>query len=202
MAKPSNAVFAVLPTVTVTVTLAAAIMAAVAGCTGAYSLVAPGRVAIDDEFSVKSTIAWSELTYGERHLWTVDGAGLDAIWFYAGIADGEALIANVDQDEDAPRFDADMRPSEVMELVVDSLSRAGAVNVEASGLRPAAFGAMSGYRFELTLQTAEGLIKRGLAIGTIDDAKLQLIVYLAAGLYYYDKYRDEAESIFASVEMI
>lgn len=105
----------------------------------------------------------------------------------------------------APRFDADMRPSEVMELVVDSLSRAGAVEVEASGLRAAAFGATSGYRFELTLQITEGLIKRGLAIGaigTIDDAELQLIVYLAAGLYYYDKYRDEAESIFASVEMI
>ena len=182
--------------------LAVLVMAALAGCAGGYTLVEPGRVTIDDEFSVDSNIAWSQLVFGERHLWTVDGAGLEAIWFYAGIKDGDALMTNVDEDEDAPRFDSDMRPNEVMELVVDSLGRSGAVDVEATGLRPAKFGTMNGYRFELSMLTPEGLIKRGLAIGAIEENKLQLIVYLAAGLYYYDKYRDEAESIFASVQVI
>lgn len=182
--------------------LAILLSTALAGCAGGYTLVEPGRVQIDDEFSVASKVAWSQLVFGERHLWTINGAGLEAIWFYAGLKDGDSLIANVDQDKDAPRFDSDMRPNEVMELVVDSFGRAGAVNVEATGLRPARFGSMDGYRFELTLQTAEGLIKRGLAIGTIEEEKLQLIVYLAAGMYYYDRYLDEVESIFASVEMI
>lgn len=182
--------------------VAVVLISTLAGCAGGYSLVEPGRIKIDDEFSVDSRLAWSQLDYGERHLWTIDGASLEVIWFYAGLEDGDALIARVDQDEKAPRFHPDMHPNEVMELVVDSLGRAGAVNVEATGLRPARFGSTQGYRFELTLQTAEGLIKHGLVIGTIEDQKLQLIVYLAAGVYYYDRYRDEAERIFASIELI
>lgn len=178
-------------------------LAALAGCVaGGYTLIEPGRTQIDDEFSVSSNMAWSQQAFGERHVWTINGAGLEAVWFYAGLEDGDALIAQIDEDEDAPRFDADMRPNEVMELVVDSLGLIGAVNVEGKGLRPAEFGSVKGYRFELTLQTAEGLIKRGLAVGTIQEDKLQLIVYLAADLYYYDKYLDEVERIFASVEMI
>jgi len=178
------------------------LLAGLVGCVGGYTLIEPGRTQIDEEFTVGSNIAWSQFAFGERHLWTVNGAGLEAVWFYAGIEDGKALITNVDEDEDAPRFNADMRPNEVMELVVDSIGLTGAVNVDATGLRPAQFGSMKGYRFELTLQTAEGLIKRGLAIGTIEEEKLQLIVYLAADMYYYDQYVDEAERIFASVEMI
>jgi hypothetical protein len=182
--------------------LSALLLTALAGCAGGYSLVGPGRTPIAEEFSVNSNMAWSQLVFGERHLWTIDGAGLEAIWFYAGIDDGDALIESVGEEDDAPRFDSDMRPNEVMELVVDSLGLTGAVKVEATGLRPAEFGSVKGYRFELTFQTAEGLIKRGLAVGTVQEEKLQLIVYMAAELHYYDKYLDEAERIFASVEMI
>ena len=182
--------------------LAVLLLAVLAGCTGGYTLVGPGRTQIGDEFSVGPQMAWSQAQFGERHLWTINGPGLEAIWFYAGIADGEALIADVGSEEDAPRFDADMRPNEVMELTLDSLGRAGAVKVEGTGLRPAQFGSMKGFRVELTLQTAQGLMKRGIAMGTIDEGKLQLIVYLAADMYYYDTYLNEAERILASVEMI
>lgn len=185
--------------------VAVLLLTAVTGCVGVargYTLVQPGRHQMDDEFSVASNIAWNQLAYGKQHLWTINGPGLEAIWFYAGLKDGDALIVNVYEDEDVPRFDSGMRPNEVMELIVDSIGLIGAVNVEGTGLRPAQFGSMKGYRFELTWQTSEGLIKRGLAIGTIKEEKLQLIVYLAADLYYYDKYVDEVESIIASVEMI
>ena len=182
--------------------VAVVLLTFLAGCTGGYALVGPGRTQIGDEFSVGPNMAWSHARDGERHLWTINGLELDAIWFYAGIKDGEALIVDVGADEDVPRFDAGMRPNEVMELILDSLGRTGAIHVEGTGLRPAKFGTMKGYRFELTLQTHEGLIKRGMAIGTIREQKLQLIVYLAADMYYYDKYLDEAERIFASVEMI
>ena len=182
--------------------VAVVLLTVLAGCTGGYALVGPGRTQIGDEFSVGPTMAWSQAQFGERHLWTINGVALEAIWFYAGIKDGEALIVNAGADEDVPRFDADMRPNEVMELILDSLGRTGTVNVAGSGLRPAEFGSMKGYRFKLSLQTQEGLMKRGMAIGTIREQKLQLIVYLAADMYYYDRYLNEAERIFASVEVI
>ncbi len=178
------------------------LLAAFTGCVGGgYTLVEPGRIQFDDEFSVSSKLAWSQLALGERRVWTINGAGLEAVWFYVGIEDGDALITDVREDDDAPRFDSDMRPNEVMELVVDSLGLVGSVKVEGTGLRPAAFGSATGFRFELNLQTQEGLIKRGLAAGAVQEGKLQLIVYLAADLYYYDKYRDEVENIVASVEL-
>jgi len=181
---------------------AALVLSVLAGCQGSYSLVGPGRTEVGDEFSVAPSMAWSQASFGERHLWTINGASLESIWFYAGIADGEALIVGTDDDEDVPRFDADMRPNEVMELILDSLGRAGAVKVEGTGLRPAEFGGTKGYRFELSLQTAEGLMKRGMAIGTVREQKLQFVVYMAADMYYYDTYREEAERIFASLQLI
>ena len=45
-------------------------------------------------------------------------------------------IVDVGAEEDVPRFDAGMRPNEVMELILDSLGRTGAVNVAGTGLRP------------------------------------------------------------------
>ena len=166
-----------------------------------YSLIEPERVEIGGAYSVDSQIPWSKLAVGKMEIWTVDGSSLEAVQFFKGLKDGDTLYKPL-PDEDLPVFDSAMRASEVMEFVVDSLSRRGAAGIEASGLRPETFGAVPGYRFDLTFQTTDGLMMRGMAFGAAIEEKLHLILYTGASIYYFDRYQDRVEDLFASVESI
>ncbi len=171
-----------------------------AACTQ-YSLVEAKRVKIGDAYSVDPQIAWSKLQVGDFEIWTVDGANLESLQFHSGIEPGDTLYDRAD-DEDLPVFDTDMKPNQVMEFVVDSLARQGANDIQTSGLRPADFGQLRGYRFEFTFQTNDGLQMRGLALGTVIEDELHLMLYMGASTYYFEKYLDRVERIFASIETV
>lgn len=166
-----------------------------------YSLIEPERVEIGGAYSVDSQISWSKQVVGKTEIWTVDGPGLEAVQFFKGLEDGDTLYKPL-PDEDLPVFESDMRASEVMEFVVDSLSRRGAAGIEASGLRPETFGSVPGYRFDLTFQTTDGLMMRGMAFGAVIEEELQLILYTGTRTYYFDRYEDRVEDLFASIETI
>ncbi len=176
------------------------VLSVLAACTQ-YSLVEAERVKIGDAYSVDPQIAWSKLQVGDFEIWTVDGANLESLQFHSGIEPGDTLYERAD-DEDLPVFDTDMKPNQVMEFVVDSLARQGANDIQTSGLRPADFGQLRGYRFEFTFQTNDGLQMRGLALGTVIEDELHLMLYMGASTYYFEKYLDRVERIFASIETV
>jgi hypothetical protein len=176
------------------------VLSVLAACTQ-YSLVDAQRVKIGNAYSVDPQIAWSKLQVGDFEIWTVDGANLEALQFHSGIETGDTLYERAD-DEDLPVFDADMKPNEVMEFVVDSLARQGANDIKTSGLRPTEFGQVRGYRFQFAFQTNDGLQMRGLATGTVMEDELHLILYMGASTYYFEKYLDQVERIFASIQTI
>ena len=174
------------------------VLSVLAACTQ-YSLVERERVKIGKAYSVDPQIAWSKLQVGDFEIWTVDGANLESLQFHTGIEPGDTLYQRI-ADEDLPVFDADMKPNEVMEFVIDSLARQGANDIQTSGLRPAEFGQLRGYRFDFDFETNDGLQMRGLALGTVVEDKLHLVLYMGASIYYFDKYRDQVERIFASID--
>ena len=180
--------------------LVVAVLLLVTAC-AQYTLVEPERVKIGNTFSVDAQIAWSKATDGKRETWTVDGPSLESIQFFKGLKTGEALFRK-GKDEELPEFDAEMKPNEAMEFVVDSLSRRGANNVEPTGLRPVAFGPETGYRFEITFQTGDGLLMHGAALGATLEDRFYLILYTGTATYHFDKYKDEVDDLFASIEMI
>jgi hypothetical protein len=180
--------------------LAVALLLLAAAC-AQCTLVEPKRVKIGDAYSVEAQIAWSKATEGKREIWTVDGPSLESLQFFKGLETGDTLF-KPGRDEELPLFDAGMKPGEVLEFVVDSLSRRGGANIEPAGLRPASFGSETGFRFELTLQTGDGLLLRGAALGAVLEERLYLILYTGTETYYFDKYKDTVDSLFGSVELI
>ena len=115
-----------------------------------------------------------------------------------------------------------MTPTDIVEFVVVSLESAdraatlsavnagtfmvredqiGAAMVKSKNLRPAAFGKLPGFRFDLSFLSPEGLERDGIVVGTIHEDKLYLILYLGAREYYYPKYRDQVEELIASVSV-
>ncbi|MHA1599585.1 MAG: hypothetical protein ACTSW2_02075 [Alphaproteobacteria bacterium] len=170
------------------------------GC-AAYSLVDAKRQTIGGAYSVEPSIQWSKIKDGEVEVWTIDGASLEAIRFYSGMEAGDQLFT-VSKDAKMPAYDPAMKASEVMEFVVDSIARGGAGNVEGTALRPAQFAAASGFRFDLSYTSSNGLWFDGMAVGFIIDGKLNLIIYAGTRQYYFPKYRDEVERMIGTIETI
>ena len=198
----------------------------ITACATHYSLVEPQRrAAVGELYSVDPQRAWNRSKEGKVEVWTVDGPLLQAVRFINGLEDGQMLIDVGGKDAKMPRFRAHMTATEVQEFFVGSMKsiagdtdtaliargwvpsagvRAANINastLEASNLRPARFGRLSGFRFDIDFLSREGLERKGTVIGVIHEQKLYLIVYTGAREYYFPRYRDDVERMFASIRV-
>jgi hypothetical protein len=170
-----------------------------AGC-ARYTLVEPRPRTIADLYTVEPQTRWNALTDGKWEVWTIDGAGLEAIQFLTGLDDGEPLFRAVDVQK-RMKFRKTMSRSELAELLADGLTSIGVQNITVTNLRPQKFGAADGFRCELTFVTKNGLEKQGMAAGGTVNGRLYLVLYTGAKLHYYEAHRGEAERIIQSIRM-
>lgn len=149
---------------------------------------------------MKPGIQWSELKQGDVRLWTVNSAELESIRFIGPIREGVPIM-DIAKEEHETSFRVDMTETELVEAIVDAFSLSGAQRVEAKNLRPAPFGSLEGFRFELEFMSERGLKKQGAVIGTVVDQSLYLIIYTGAAMHYFRMYLDEFEAIVDSIQV-
>lgn len=148
-------------------------------------------------YTVDPQIAWDSMKDGKTELWTVDGPLLDAVRFVTGIRDGESLFDRPGME--LPVYRPRMTEPEIAELLASSLAAFGYANAATSNLRPAPFGSLPGFRFDLSFTDSDGLDWRGLVVGARDGDRLHLIIYTGAAIHYYDRYVDTVERLVASI---
>ncbi len=192
-----------------------------AACGGQYSLVKTDRQVIGQAYSVEPQLEWSRQSVrfpvdpkwqetGETtrafhfyEIWTVDGFRLQSLFLFEGVPDGDPLFPRTDiPQERLPVFRGTMQAGEVSQFVVASLSQLGNNAIEARNLRPASFGTLPGFRFELAYFSQTGLKFDGMAVGTVNRGILHLILFTGARSYHFPKYRDAVERLFDSIEFI
>ena len=173
---------------------------ALAGCVG-YALVKPERVSIvGDYFTVETPIAWSKIASGKTESWTVDGGSLEELVFIAGVDDGDTLFRVAEAEKArTPTFKKGMTTLDAREFIESSMAARGWQSLAIRDFRVAPFGSLPGFRAELDYATRGGLEKTGFMLGAIHKDRLHLIVYTGARLYFFDKYRNDAEKVAASV---
>ena len=175
------------------------------GCATGYTLVDAAKpVAVGDGVSVTTDIAWSKSPFPgfPGTLWTVDGEGLDMVMFFTGIESGKPIIETRNADKDQIKvYQSSMVPDDVMELLGANLGKVGYQQVRTANLRPAPFGTTPGFRFDLTMTSADGLEIKGVALGAQRGGKLDLILFIAPAEYYYGHYGDTVEKLFGSVQV-
>jgi hypothetical protein len=182
------------------VLLAVAVLAAACA---KFSLVGPGRVEMDDAYTVDSRVAWNKTSDGKAQIWTVDGPQLQRLTFVNGLDDGDPLFEiKGDKAENMPRYDAAMTPLEVRELIEAGLRVSGANQLETHNFRPETFGSIPGYRFEFSFALESGLENEGTVIGAKMDGKLYLILYTGTRFYYYGKQKDDVERLIDSIRIL
>lgn len=169
------------------------------GCS-TYTLIDPEQVAVCDLYSVKPGIQWSQINKGDVRLWTVDGTELESIRFISGIREGVPIM-DITNEKQETSYRADMSESELVDAIVDAFSLSGSQRVQAKNLRPAPFGSINGFRFELEFMNEDGLKKSGSVIGMVVDESLYLIIYTGASIHYFPKYEREFEAIVSSIRI-
>ena len=190
--------------------LLVAVALAVGGCTTITHVRPNERVAIEGALSVQPTKDWSHVStfslYGAKVVvWTMDGPALDKLCFVAGLEGDKSIHADRPGKTPEPRFRANMTPSEVMELFEAAYARPTSTPVlfHTSGLRPAKFAGLDGFRFDFTfVDQADDLERKGIATGAIRDGKLYLVFYHGARIHYFGKNLAEVERIIASARVL
>ncbi len=165
------------------------------GC-APYSLIEPGRRSIGALYTVDSHIAWSASSSGKLESWTIDGPSLQALQFVKGLEEGDLLFESTKK---GPRFKRSLTPFGAMDFVVASFAVAGRKGVKGENLRPAPFGKVEGFRFEIRYLSKDGLERRGFIMGTIVSQRLYLIMYLGTRAHYYDKHEKDVERIVKTI---
>ena len=163
----------------------------------------PGRVKIGDFYTVETKISWSKISANKTTTWTVDGPLIHGIIFINSILDGEPLFLIASKDEEKlPKFKAGMTPLELRELFEASLMAADAQSVKVTQLKPSNFGKLSGFSFEYNYKTKEGLEMKGIGLGVVHKDVFYALSYFGPKLFYFDKHKDEVETIFNSIKVL
>tara|TARA_R100000988_G_C3920112_1_gene126374 strand:- start:54 stop:635 length:582 start_codon:yes stop_codon:yes gene_type:complete len=130
---------------------------------------------------------------------TRDGVLLNRLHFMS-IEDGGSLV-RARRDFEIPLYTSGSTEFEVVELVTSSLSLIGYSSVEADDIRPASFDGHDGLRFGLTGTWQNGLRVRGDVAAIARNERLDLVLFLAPELHYYDTLSGEVDAIMSSIDM-
>jgi len=171
-----------------------------AGC-AQFSLVEPTqRVTVAKVYSVSPSTTWSGFTTQNWVRWTVDGPLLQALTFIEPVETGRPLL-DISEPKNLPLFNADMTAPEVMELFKATMQQMGLHQLAARGLEPAEFGKISGFRFDFTAVSKDGLNYSGFAAGAVQSDKLHLVFYTGSQLVYFEKHREDARKVIQSIQL-
>lgn len=139
-------------------------------------------------------VAWNRQTSraaGKNvETWTLDGALLNEVAFFGGVADGDPLFKERQKkDKPLPRFKASMLPTDIVTLFEAS----NRIVLESSlfaidKVEPATLGGHKGVRFEYHYSMqGDQLNRRGEAVGAIVGGKLYLVSFVAPEIHYFDR---------------
>lgn len=181
------------------------LMLTVAACASS-NLVQPGPYAPSKRIEIDVSTPWTAYPYNTRtktRVLTIDGTLLNQLTFITGIKDGDSIVPTRigDREKLVPKFRSDMGDFEIAELLVDSLTVVGMVDVTPSNVRPEAFGALDGVRVDFTGALASGLLYTGSVKAAVEGDELHAVYYYAPTEYYYGLHKDEVDAVFASVRL-
>jgi hypothetical protein len=172
-----------------------------AGC-AQVTLVEAGKPAdVGNGVSVMPQRQWNQIKT-DHILWTTDGPAVNQVNFYTGVKPGKPLleIAGL-KDKELGAFDIKMLPNDIQDLVVATMGKQGYQNVRPGNLTPCPFGTVTGFCFDLTFATSEGLEMKGMTMARKRVDTLDVFLFQAPGEYYYGELAPTVSKLFASAQV-
>ena len=137
-------------------------------------------------------------------LWTLDGRGLNELYFVSGLIPGETIYKDTKKkDRPLPPMRAGMQLTDIPELFESSNRVVLDTSMfQITGTEPTTLGGQPGVKFayEYAVQGSP-LIRKGIAAGTIAAGKLYLISFTAPSIHYFDRDKARVEALMASAKI-
>ncbi|MCW2348941.1 hypothetical protein [Sphingobium sp. B12D2B] len=169
----------------------------------------PGGVAAQvaaSSLTVTPSRDWNQL--GRRlgqfaESWTVDGAQLNDVTFYAAVPAGQPLIKERSKKrEPLPKFTSETLLIEIPELLERTYRTAKDLAAfELISTEPSAFVGAEGVRFRYAFTDKDGLTRQGEARAAIIAGKLYMMTYDAPRLNYFSRNAPDFEALVASARL-
>lgn len=147
---------------------------------------------------------WSARPSPKSEIWTIDGASLNELSFFAQISNGEPIYRERDKRNfPLPKFNTAMLPTDLVDLFEASnriLLQTSLFQIDK--IEPAMLGGYDAVRFSYhyVLQNDE-LDRNGEGVAAIIDGKLYLVNFVAPAIHYYDRDLSEFRTIVDSVKI-
>jgi len=166
-----------------------------------YSVAEPERHDIDGAYSVQPQTAWNHFKRSDHPIWTKDGRSLQALHFFSNVKDDKPLI-KVDGEQKLPKFEREMRATEIAQLVADTLKATKKNQVDVEQVRPTKFGNRDGFQFTLTFRGDDGVAMKAIGEGFVSNqGRLNLMYYEGTRDYYYAQHLEEVKAVFRSAQV-
>ena len=174
-----------------------------------YILVEPGKVEIENIYSVSTNKKWSQFQdKGYKFLfWTVDGYTLERIVFFKPLEDGTSLFDHdslfTKENKKRPIFNSKMNKFEMKEFFEDCIHWTREfTNFETVNIENYKINDVEGISFDIKAQNELGLNYKGFAIVGIKNKKFYSVYFIATEMEFYGKYKEEAKKIISSIKIL
>lgn len=172
------------------------------GCVSMSAVPAGEAFKAETAFTVTPTKAWTRMPDGlnvtKGSALTQDGVPLGAVYLVTA-KDGKAMIDNLGGGTSLPRYAEGSTALEHVDFLKASITKLGFSDVVTSNVRPTKLGGGSGTEFNLTGKYPNGLNMKGNVALVESEDGLNIVLYAAPAIHYYDKYKLDAEAIKNSV---
>lgn len=177
-----------------------------AGCATVVKV--DGEQVVNNRLAVKLPDAWNKLTtHGQPfETWTQEGASLDQLRFWAGVAPGSTLMTAPSgslgqKAARVPTYAANMSPDQLVSLF-ELLYSADGSQVKITRIQPAKFAGEDGVRFEFALtRKISDLQLHGVGWVAVRKNELFAATFMAPELAFYQRLLPKAESVVASARI-
>lgn len=142
------------------------------------------------DMTLDSSLDWARIKSRRQEVWTIDGLQLNRLIIFSKTKPNEHVFQMLRERKsrpDGPWYRPGMRLDELEKLVTDGLADQQWVGVNTTNLRPHAFGAVEGLRFDLQMTNPNGLIYRGTAAVAERNNLLTVLVWMAPKEHYYGR---------------
>ncbi len=158
------------------------------------------------DMAVVPQIEWNRISQrpgSNAERWTLDGELLNDVLFFGEVASGDTLFREVNRREmPLPQFASDMLLVDLPDFVESSLRIAkGSSTFTTTSVEPTQFLGQGGVRFEFETLGSDDLLRKGIAVATIIDGELFMMLYEAPSLYFFDRNRADFEQLVSSAHL-
>lgn len=177
-------------------------MIGLSGCVVTMKPVPAGVVETEAAFTVNASDAWTRFPKGLNptpgSILTKDGVGLNQVYIVT-VEDGKKMIKSADKSKNFPKYEKGQSQLKLVEFVTTNLSRLGFANLEANAVEPAIVGGVDGITMQLSGHYPNGLNMKGKVAMAENDNGLNLVMYMAPAMHYYNKDVAEVDGLINSI---